>query len=211
MSRYGKGENFTLAALLYCSLRSFFLLMKSFGEKMNYRYYKPSDASAVETLFLAVFTKYGGGAEGSKVGKLSKDLIADTDFQDIFGFVAENRNTIVGAIFFSRLCFEEDIDVFILSPVAVDNDRQGKGVGQGLITFGLLELKKRDIKIVTTYGDPAYYSKVGFQPISENIIKAPLHLSRPEGWLAQSLTGELIESIPGACTCVKALNNSEYW
>jgi predicted N-acetyltransferase YhbS len=39
-----------------------------------------------------------------------------------------------------------------------------------------------------TYGDPSYYAKVGFMPISEADAQAPFPLSHPEGWLAQSLT-----------------------
>jgi putative acetyltransferase len=80
-----------------------------------------------------------------------------------------------------------------------------------LITHGLQELKKRGVRIVTTYGDPAFYSKVGFHPLSQELIEAPLELSHPEGWLGQSLTNASIEPIPDRCSCVKALNHSVYW
>jgi predicted N-acetyltransferase YhbS len=85
------------------------------------------------------------------------------------------------------------------------------GIGQNLIDHGLKELKRRGARIVITYGDPAFYSKVGFRPISEDVIRAPFKLSQPEGWLGQSLTDDSIEAIPGPCSCVKALDNPAYW
>lgn len=147
------------------------------------------------------------------IGNLVRELTAITGSRDLYGFVAENQQQIVGGIFFSRLTFEQDIglDVFILSPVAVDTDYQGKGIGQALIMHGLNEMKNEGVSIVITYGDPAFYSKVGFQQLSQEVIKSPLELSQPGGWLGQSLAGAAIEAIPHRCTCVQALNNPVYW
>ena len=39
--------------------------------------------------------------------------------------------------------------------------------------MGLNELKKRSVSVAVTYGDPSFYSKVGFQALSENVIQAP--------------------------------------
>jgi len=178
---------------------------------VEFRAHNPSDSSAIERLFVSVFSKSEGEQEGALIGNLAKGLIASTDSRDLYGFVAVDGEEIVGAIFFSRLSFEKDIDVFILAPVAVHTGYQGMGIGQALITHGLREVKKRGVRIVTTYGDPAFYSKVGFHPLSQDMIKAPLELSQPEGWLGQSLTNDSIEPIPGRCSCVKALDNPAYW
>ena len=62
-----------------------------------------------------------------------------------------------------------------------------------------------------TYGDPNYYSKVGFKPITEKLIKAPLKLSYPEGWLAQSLVSDEIQPITGNSYCVEAFNKPRIW
>ena len=72
-------------------------------------------------------------------------------------------------------------------------------------------MKNNNVELLFTYGDPNYYSKVGFKYISESIAKAPLILTYPEGWLAQSLAGENIEPISGNSTCVSALNSQQYW
>jgi len=178
---------------------------------MDFRAYKPSDSPAIEGLFVSVFSKSEGEQEGALIGNLVKEMIASTDSRDLHGFVAVDGKQIVGAIFFSRLTFEKDIDVFILAPVAVHSDHQGMGIGQALITHGLQEMQKKGVNFVTTYGDPSFYSKVGFHPISQDVIAPPLELSQPEGWLGQPLTDEPIERIPGNCTCVRALDNPAYW
>ncbi|KPJ77858.1 MAG: acetyltransferase [Deltaproteobacteria bacterium SG8_13] len=178
---------------------------------IEFRPHKPSDASAIEGLFRSVFTKSEGASEGALIGNLTKDLIAGTDSRDLYGFVAVHSEQMVGALFFSRLTFEKNIDVFILAPVAVHSDHQGMGIGQSMIAHGLREMKKRGVRIVTTYGDPGFYSKVGFHPLSQDMVEAPFELSQPEGWLGQSLTEDSIERILGRCSCAKALDNPAYW
>ena len=99
----------------------------------------------------------------------------------------------------------------MLAPVAINTAHQGKGVGQALINHGLNELKDRSVDVAITYGDPSFYSKVGFRALSENIIQAPIKLSMPVGWLGQSLTGELIPTINERPICVKEFNDPAYW
>jgi len=178
---------------------------------MDFRAHEPGDSPAIEELFVSVFSESEGEQEGALIGNLVKDMIASTDSGDLYGFVAVDGRQLVGAIFFSRLSFEEDIDVFILAPVAVHSDHQGMGIGQALITHGLRDMQRRGVSLVTTYGDPSFYAKVGFHPVSQDVIAPPLELSQPEGWLGQSLTDDAIEMIPGNCACVKALDNPAYW
>ena len=99
----------------------------------------------------------------------------------------------------------------MLAPVAVSTGHQGKGIGQALINYGLNELKKRSASVAVTYGDPSFYSKVGFQALSEDIIQAPLELSMPAGWLGQSLSEDLIPAIKERPACVKQFNDPVYW
>lgn len=178
---------------------------------MEYRGHRASDAEAIERLVVAAFSASEGEEEGRQIGHLVRDLIAGTGDRDLYGFVAVDREAVAGAIFCSRLTFERDVEVFLLSPVAVHPDWQGVGIGQALITHGLRTLKDRGVQVVTTYGDPAFYGKVGFRPLSEEVIAAPVALSQPEGWLGRSLTEEAIEPIPGRCSCVEALNDPAYW
>lgn len=178
---------------------------------MNLSGYNSRQSQEVINLFTSVFSNSEGQEEGLLIGKLVSELIMTTDAQDLIGFVAIAQDKIIGSIFFSRLTFENDANAYILSPVAVHTNHQRQGVGQQLITFGINHLRDINVELVFTYGDPKYYSKVGFTHVSEESIKAPLKLTYPEGWLAQSLAGNIVESISGVSHCVDALNKQVYW
>lgn len=152
-----------------------------------------------------------GKSEGELIGSLVKEMMATTDTKDLYCFVATENEQIIGGVFFTKMIFENDIDAFILSPMATLTEYQGQGVGQKLINYGLENLKNDGVELVLTYGDINFYSKVGFQQISEEMIPAPFELSMPEGWLGQRLNNEKIQVISGKSQCVKALSNPELW
>ncbi len=178
---------------------------------MNLSEYNKGDVAEIEKLFAKVFSDSEGSVEGLLIGELVHELFKTTDAHDIYGFVATENDLLLGSIIFTKLTFESGINAFILSPVAILTTQQGKGIGQKLIKYGIQHLEKQGVKLVFTYGDPDYYSKVGFRPITEEIVKAPLKLSQPEGWLCQSLVGDVIKPIMGNSYCVEALNRPEYW
>jgi predicted N-acetyltransferase YhbS len=93
----------------------------------------------------------------------------------------------------------------------VATEKQGKGIGQRLLTHGLAALRSAGVDIVMTYGDPNYYAKVGFVPISEADAPAPYKLNHPEGWLGQSLTDRAMAPLKGPSHCVEALNDPLFW
>jgi len=181
------------------------------GERMKLSAYKPNDAVEIERLFINTFSDSEGQSEGEMIGQLVRNFMSRTDKSDFYCFVATEADQIVGGIFFSRLTFEGGTNAFILAPVAVRTDFQGKGIGQQLIRFGLDALSKDGVELAVTYGDLGFYSKVGFQVVTEAVIPAPLTLQHPEGWLAQPLRGDEIQPIKGKSTCVEALNKPEYW
>lgn len=163
-------------------------------------------------LFAATFTASEGAEEGALIGDLVRDFLGGTAEGDLFVFTAEEAGKIVGGIVFSRLTYtDDDRTVFVLGPVAVATDQQGRGVGQRLLTYGLTALRAAGVDIVVTYGDPAYYSKVGFTPISEAFAPAPFKLSHPEGWLVKALTDTELTPLKGAARSVAALDNPAFW
>jgi len=178
---------------------------------MNHKIIDKNNQSEITELFASVFTSSEGEEEGKLIGKLVSELSSNIENQEIICIGAYESNSLIGAIFFTRLRFNEATKIYMLAPVAVSTKHQGKGVGQALITYGLNEMKNRSASVAITYGDPSYYSKVGFKNLSENIIQAPLKLSMPEGWLGQSLTEEPIHTINERPTCVEAFNDSVYW
>jgi len=178
---------------------------------MNHKILDINSQEEVTGLFTSVFTASEGEKEGRLIGNLASELSSRIDNQEIICFGTYEEGSIIGSIFFTRLRFNGVIQVYMLAPVAVSTKHQGKGVGQALINYGLDELKNRSVAVVVTYGDPSFYSKVGFQALSENVIQAPLKLSMPEGWLGQSLTEEPIPAINDRPTCVKEFNDPVYW
>jgi predicted N-acetyltransferase YhbS len=173
--------------------------------------YQGREAQIID-LFTATFTASEGEEEGALIGALVRNLLSGTAAEDLFVFAAEEDGAITGGIVFSRLSYEQDErTVFILGPVAVATDRQRKGIGQRLLTHGLASLRSAGVDIAMTYGDPNYYAKVGFMPISERDAPAPFPLKHPEGWLAQSLTDRSMTPLRGPARCVEALNDPVFW
>jgi putative acetyltransferase len=163
-------------------------------------------------LFKDTFTASEGEAEGDLIAGLVTDMFGKVAPDDIFVFSALDDGTLVGAVIFTRMTYAEDErTIFILSPAAVAPGQQGKGIGQALLSHGLNSLRENGVDVVLTYGDPNFYSKVGFHRLTEEIAQAPLPLSYPEGWLGQSLTARTLTPLRGASTCVEPLNDPAMW
>lgn len=178
---------------------------------MNHKILDNTSQQEVADLFTAVFTSSEGEQEGKLIGELASKLSSGIDDQEIICIGTYENDSIIGSIFFTCLRFNEAIRVYMLAPVAVSTGHQGRGVGQALINYGLDELRRRSVDVVVTYGDPAFYSRVGFQALPENVIKAPLKLSMPQGWLGQSLTEAAIPTLEERPECVKVFNDPVYW
>lgn len=163
-------------------------------------------------LVTATFSASEGAGEGALVGGLARALLSETAPDDLRVFTASDGGVLVGAAIFTRLRYPEDPrTVFLLSPMAVATDRQGQGVGQALLRHALAELRADGVDVAITYGDPAFYGKVGFLPLTEDVAAAPLPLHQPEGWIGQSLTGAPLKPLAGPCSCVEALNDPRLW
>lgn len=164
---------------------------------MQIRALEPTDRVETLHLFRTVFTESEGVEEGkmleSLVGKIFDSFAASATF-GLGGYLGEK---LVAAIFFSRLEFPGGERVFLLSPVAVSTTQQRTGLGTKLIEAGLMELGSRDVSVVMTYGDPAYYGRFGFETISVETVAAPYPLSMPIGWLGLSLGQGKLPSLSG--------------
>lgn len=178
---------------------------------MNHQILDKSNQEELIDLFRSVFTSSEGAEEGGLIGNLVSELSSGIDNEEIICIASYEEGVIIGAIFFTRLRFNLGMRIYMLAPVAVSTEYQTKGVGQALINYGLKELQNRSVEISVTYGDPAFYGKLGFQSLSEDRIKAPLKLSMPEGWLGKSLIEKPIPAINERPTCVRAFNNPIYW
>ena len=164
-------------------------------------------------LFSEVFAASEGMEEGALIGRLVREMFETTPAQDLIVVSAlDGDGVLAGCIFFTPLTFEGDERrVFILAPVAVETRRQGMGVGQALLRHGLSVLRERGADVVVTYGDPNYYSKVGFKPADAKTVPPPQALNHPHGWQAQSLTDQPLAPLKGPSRCVAALDHPDYW
>lgn len=162
-------------------------------------------------LFEEVFTQSEGETEGKIIRKLVTDLLSSHQQNAVIGFTATIQNTIVGCIIFSKLTLAENQCAYLLSPLAVASKHQQQGIGQALINDGLDQLRRLDIDLVITYGDPNFYTKTGFKQIDEKLIQPPFPLSQPEGWLGQSLSDNSLPILNGKIQCVEAFNDANYW
>ncbi len=168
--------------------------------------------SALIDLFALTFTASEGVEEGTRIKEFVTEML-QTPPMDLWGFAAKEGATLIGAVLFSRMSYPGDTrTVVILSPAAVHPFHQGKGVGRALISAGLEALEREGIALVFTYGDPAFYAKVGFAPISPDLAPPPQPLSSPHGWLGQALGPEsTFPPLAGTPETVPALRNPALW
>jgi putative acetyltransferase len=171
---------------------------------------RAAEAAAVEAFFTAVFTASESEQEGQLVGHLARRLAVDADGPDVHGYALREAQSLVGAVFFSRLTCDPAREAVILSPLAVAGTHQGQGLGTRLVTHGLAGMERRGVTFVATYGDPAFYGRAGFQPIPVDVIRPPYDLSQPHGWLGRTF-GELLSQVRGSVRCVPALSDPVYW
>lgn len=179
---------------------------------MNFSTDYETCADAITELFASTFTASEGAGEGALIDALTRRLLADTPTEDLRVVTAWQDCVLLGGIFFTRLAYAGDPrTVFMMAPVAVASEHQGKGIGQRLITHGLNALRQEGVDIVVTYGDPAFYGRVGFKPVSEADLPAPQPLQQPHGWIAQSLTDAAITPLSGPARCVAAFDDPVLW
>lgn len=182
------------------------------GTTLNFTTGFAGRKQALIELFVAAFTASEGPKEGALVGDLVRGLLTETHEQDIRVFCAELAGNPIGAAIFTRLTYPEDPHVvFLLSPMAVAPESQRQGIGQALLTQAFEMLGSEGIQIAITYGDPAFYGRVGFRPLTEEQARAPMPLSLPHGWIGKSLYEEQMPNLHGPSICVSALNRSDVW
>lgn len=140
---------------------------------MDLRDEQPGDEAAVRRLHLAAF-----GAHGTVVADLVDGLRAATSPQGRLSLVADDDGggVVVGHVLFTPGLLDAPprlVDVQVLSPVAVQPARQGRGTGSALVRRGLEVLAGRGVPLAFLEGPPGYYSRLGFE------AAAPLDFRKP--------------------------------
>ena len=136
---------------------------------MTVRAEATSDWPAVRSVHLAAFV----GDHGKVVANLVDDL---RDLGEGLSLVAVQRDQVVGHAMFSPSLLDAPkrlVQVQVLSPIGVLPAFQKQGVGSALIGRGLEVLAERGVPLVFLEGDPAYYSRFGFESAADHEFRKP--------------------------------------
>ena len=101
-------------------------------------------------------------------------LAADGDL--VISMVAVAAEKVVGHVALSRMSVFADgaaVRALGLGPVAVVPERQRSGIGAALIEAGLEEAARAGVEIVFVLGEPAYYSRFGFDAAGARPFASP--------------------------------------
>lgn len=136
---------------------------------MEIRNMLPADYHSVRALGVAAF-------EDPTIGDLLDDLRDSWAWEDELSFVADADGEVVGHVLYTHGFVDTPsrlVDVLILSPLAVADQRQGRGVGTRLVTATLEIVGDRSEPLVFLEGDPRYYRRFGFESASELGFEPP--------------------------------------
>jgi putative acetyltransferase len=162
------------------------------------------DLNHIQTLHLKAF----GESEGKAVSELAVALASD---ERNLSLVAIEGTDLLGHIVFSPVSVScgEQYSVYILSPLAIVESHQNKGLGRLLIQAGLERLSEQSADGVLVYGDPKYYGRYGFH--TDHSIAPPYELLYPEAWQALALNDGRLDGCTGKASCVPELMKPELW
>jgi len=116
------------------------------------------------------------------VADLVDALRASPDWIDGLSLVADAGEGLVAHILFTRALLDAPrrlVPVLTLAPVGVAPGYQRQGIGSALIRYGLELVRQRTEPLVFLEGDPAYYSRFGFEPGGHHGFRRP-SLRTPE-------------------------------
>lgn len=127
---------------------------------MQIRPERREDDAAIRTLTIAAFesSPYGHRNEADIVETLRREDVLS------LSLVAVENGDIIGHAAFSpvRITVAEG-EWLGLGPISVAPERQGRGVGSALMREGLRRLEASGASGCVVLGDPAYYSRFGFE------------------------------------------------
>jgi len=120
----------------------------------------PIDAPGIDALLRRSFD---GEAEATLVHDLREDGLIT------LGFVAtDDEGQVIGYVAFSPVSVAgEELQWVGLAPLAVDEQYRGQGIARQLVYEGLDSLNEFGYAAVVTLGDPAFYSRLGFEKAAQ--------------------------------------------
>ncbi len=151
--------------------------------------------------------------ERELVATLAVNLLDEKTLPETFAFVAEADGQAVGHIAFSpiSLADSDNLQGYILAPLAVRPVLHKQGIGTALIEAGIQHLLALKTDILFVYGDPKYYGRFGFTAEAALAYAAPYPLQYEFGWQAKPLAATDTFASSGQLTCVASLQDPQLW
>lgn len=135
---------------------------------MDIRLEKPEEYRQVETLVREAF--WNVYAPGCCEHYILHQLRQDPCYVPELSYVVEEQGRIVAQIAYAKGTYRPDSggeeELLLFGPVGVLPEEQGKGYGSALIRFTLERAGEMGWPAVVITGNPAYYSRFGFEPAS---------------------------------------------
>lgn len=171
-----------------------------------------SDRDAISDVHTSAF----GSEEGPVIVQLVHDLFDDSTAEPLLSLVAADEEQVVGHVLFTNVTIEPNgraISAQILAPLAVKPGSQKHGIGSALIKNGLQRLTDSGTELVFVLGDPAYYSRFGFQTAAPYKLVAPHPIPEKfaDAWMVQSLRSDILDGVKGTVRCADSLNDPKHW
>lgn len=152
----------------------------------------------------------------SKEACLVASLLEDDTARPTLSLLARQEGNAVGHILFTRATFKGEMDsplMYILAPLAVIPEYQGRGVGGLLIRTGIEHLRSMGCQCVFVLGHATYYPRHGFEPCAgDKGFPAPYPIAEEHKacWMMQSLSAQPFDRA-GDIQCAQALMKPEHW
>ncbi len=151
-----------------------------------------------------------------KEAELTRNLLSDPSAQPFLSLLAFDDDKAVGHILFTSARLTDNpnpVSVFLLAPLAVIPEAQGRGIGGQLIEKGLEMLSQSETDLVFVLGHPAYYPRHGFEPAGLHGFEAPYPIpsEHADAWMVKALRSGVIGSARGKIVCADALDKPEHW
>lgn len=175
---------------------------------MKIRKADKSDAEAIKAIYHQAFD----ASEADSVADLAVNLLAEAGQVETLSLVVLEGESLIGHVAYSPVFLdgEENHIGYILAPLAIAPNHQRQKLGSSLVQFGIDAIAASGDFVVLVYGDPAYYSRFGFETALAEAFAAPFPLTYPHGWQALKINEFKVQ---GKVTlkCVEPLNSPELW
>jgi putative acetyltransferase len=124
----------------------------------------------------------------ASVATFAERIRASPGYVPELAFVTEEDGEVVAHTMLSRVRLAgPDVDVLILTPMAVRPDRQRQGVGQALVEAALTAADEAGEPLVLVEGVPSYYPQFGFVSATAAGIERPDPRIPEAAWMVRPL------------------------